>query len=89
MLTRKAMEQAISIGGSIAYKGRIIARVADLPTAAELAQGDPVAEAQAAQDVQQQIAALQAQLDALQAERTDGSDAKLSSDQPPIITPKK
>jgi DNA uptake protein ComE-like DNA-binding protein len=66
MLTRTEMEKAIAEGGSVLVKGAIIARVEDLPTAAEIAQGDPAKEAAARQDLEAKVADLQSQLALLQ-----------------------
>lgn len=62
MLTRFEMETVIRGGGSVSHNGRIITRVEDLPSAASLAVGDPIAEATAREDLQRQIEALSAQL---------------------------
>jgi hypothetical protein len=64
-LTREEMEAVIRSGGGVKVGGRVRTRIEDLPTAAELAQGDPAKEAAAAEDLQAQIAALQAQVDQL------------------------
>ena len=61
MITREAMERTIASGGSVLYHGVVISRVADLPSVAALAQGDPAKE-------QVAIAALTAQMQALQAD---------------------
>jgi hypothetical protein len=66
MLSREQMEAVIRSGGSVLHQGRIISRIEALPSAAELAKGDPDKEAQAAQSLQQQIDQLQAQLAELQ-----------------------
>lgn len=57
--TRADLEQVIIQGGSVRYKGRIIKRVQDLPSDAELAGGDPQREATALADIDAQIARLQ------------------------------
>ena len=61
-LTRAEMEAVIKSGGSVLYQGRTLSRPEHLPSAAELAQGDPAKEAEASADLQAQIADLQAQL---------------------------
>jgi hypothetical protein len=60
-MTRKQMEAAITGGGSVLHQGRIISRVADLPTEAALAQTD-AEKADASTALRAQIAALQAQV---------------------------
>lgn len=61
VLTRSEMEQTIIQRGSVLYRGRIISRIQDLPSDADLAAGDPAQEAAAAAALDAQIAALQAQ----------------------------
>lgn len=68
-LSLDAMRRAIRDGGSVLYGGRIITAEAQLPTPAELAVGDPAAEAAAADALAAQIADLQAQFADLQARR--------------------
>lgn len=68
MLNREEMEKVIRSGGSVLYQGSIISRIEALPSAAELAKGDPDKEAQAANDLQVQINQLQTQLAQLQGE---------------------
>jgi len=65
-LTRDEMEAVIKGGGSVLYQGRTLSSVAQLPSVAELAQGDPDKEAAATADLQAQIAQLQQQLATLQ-----------------------
>lgn len=60
-LTRGEMERVIQEGGSVLHNGQVIAQIDHLPSAAELAQGDPVAEARTASELDEQIAKLQAQ----------------------------
>lgn len=74
-LSRNDMEQAIIQKGSVLYQGRIISRIQDLPTDADLAKGNPDMEAAAAAALDVQIAALTAQR------------ARLSLGQPPQISP--
>lgn len=62
MLSRSEMEAIIAGGGSVLHGGRIITRVADLPSELDLAAGDPEREAAAAAELEQRIAALEAQL---------------------------
>lgn len=69
-LTRAQMEQVIRDGGSVLHSGQVITKIANLPTEAALAAGDPAAEAAAAASLQAQMAALQAQLDVLKATPT-------------------
>ena len=61
MITREAMERIVAKGGSVLYHGVVISSIADLPSVAALAQGDPAKEAVA-------IVALTAQMQALQAD---------------------
>lgn len=61
-LTRDEMEAVIKGGGSVLWQGHTLSRIQDLPSAADLAAGDPAKEAQATADLQAQITALQAQL---------------------------
>ena len=61
MITRETMERTIASGGSVLYHGVVISSIADLPSVAALAQGDPAKE-------QVAIAALTAQVQALQAD---------------------
>ena len=75
-LTRDEMEAVIKQGGSVLHKGRTISRVQDLPSLADLAQGDPVAEVQVLATLQQQMADLQAQIATLQPTPADDGDPK-------------
>lgn len=77
-LTRAEMEQVILNGGSVLHGGVLISRVEKLPSAAELAKGDPEAESAASNALQQQIADLQAQVDRLNAPAK--ASAKAESD---------
>lgn len=75
------MKRVLANGGSVWHGNRLIVTEADLPTAAELAKGDPVAEATTKQDLQAQIAALQAQYESLsQPAALKGGKAKDSGD---------
>lgn len=65
MLTRRQMEEVIRGGGSVLHGGRLCTRIEQLPTDADLAKGNPAQEALAAQALEAQIAALQAQHDRL------------------------
>lgn len=60
-LTREEMEAVIARRGSVMYKGRIIRTVQGLPSRAELAVGDPAAEAKTRDDLDAQIAELERQ----------------------------
>jgi hypothetical protein len=65
-LTRAQMEQAIQAGGSVLWRGQILTHVAQLPSEADLAAGDPALEAAASAALDAQILALtreKAQLD--------------------------
>jgi hypothetical protein len=73
------MVAIIAAGGSVLYKGRVLSRVQDLPTAAALAKGDAVREKATADALDAQIAALQAQrstLGSVGASGTGGASAK-------------
>lgn len=64
-ISRAEMQAAIAAGGVVLHNGRIYNDPLDLPTEAELAKGDPAREKKAQDDIQAQIAALQAQIDGL------------------------
>lgn len=93
ILTRNEMERVIAHGGSVLHGGRLITRVEDLPTDADLATGDPNRETQIANSLQQQIDRLQAQLERLQAPKNKAappvSDPKSPPANPPVSDPKK
>jgi hypothetical protein len=74
-LSRDQMEAVIANGGSILYGGRLITRVEHLPSEADLAAGNPDAEAKAAERLQQQMDALQKQMARLQ-EQQQATPAK-------------
>lgn len=57
-LTHAQMEQAIQAGGSVLWRGQILTHVAQLPSEAELAAGDPALEAAASSALDAQILAL-------------------------------
>lgn len=65
-LSRSEMEAVISGGGSVLHGGRIITRVQDLPSEAELAQGNPDATQAAQARLEAEVARLQEQLARLQ-----------------------
>ena len=67
-LTRGEMEQVIRSGGSVLYGGRILTKVEHLPAAEQLAGDDPARLADAAAELDAQIAALQARRAALGSE---------------------
>jgi len=73
------MEQVIGAGGSVLHGGRLYTRVADLPTDAQLAAGDPERELAAADAMQAQIATLQAQYEQLQAVQQASGTGRASS----------
>lgn len=81
MLSRQEMERVIQQGGAVLYRGRSIARVQDLPSEAELAQGDPQAELQAAANLQTQMAELQRQLAQLQPAAPSGEGGDETGDE--------
>jgi uncharacterized protein YlxW (UPF0749 family) len=66
-LTRNEMEAIIKSGGGVLLNGTIHTSIATLPSKAELAAGDPVAEQEAQSELRAQIADLQKQLEAAQA----------------------
>jgi hypothetical protein len=66
MRTREELEAAINEGGSVLVGGKIITRLEDLPSEADLAKGDEVKEAAARKGLEDQVKALQAELAKLQ-----------------------
>jgi len=66
-LSRADMEQIIREGGSVRHKGKVITRVQDLPTEADLSEGSPDRMAAALADIDAKIAELEAQKLRLQA----------------------
>lgn len=86
MLSRKEMVAIIQSGRSVFHNGRIITTEAELPNAAELAQGDPAAEANTAADLRAQMAEMQRQLDMLEA-RQEARGAQQASSGQPASTP--
>lgn len=81
-LTRDEMIAVIQGGGSVLYQGRTISSLAHLPSAAELAQGDPAKEAEATAELQAQIAQLQQQLATLQPSAPAKPSKKKASSDP-------
>ena len=82
VLSNNEMAQAIQRGGSVIFNGRHINRIEDLPNDAQIAavMGDPAREAAAVAALQQQVAAMQAQLDeaqAAQARRAAGGQSSI------------
>jgi hypothetical protein len=69
VLTRAEMEAAIKAGGSVLHRGAIYHQIGQLPSEAELAEGDPEQEAAVAAALDAQIAALQTQRDRLHLSR--------------------
>jgi len=63
------MEEAIKAGGSVLHKGAIYHQLGQLPSEAELAEGDPEQEAVVASALDAQITALQRQRDRLHLSR--------------------
>jgi cell division protein FtsB len=74
-LSRDQMEAVIANGGSILYGGRLITRVEHLPSEADLAAGDPTAEAKAAEKLERQMAQLQEQMKKLQEQQATPAKA--------------
>lgn len=60
-LTRKGMEAVIAEGGSVIHGGRTISNVDDLPSEAEVAEGDEAATLDALANLDRQQAAIDAQ----------------------------
>lgn len=60
-LSRAEMETAIRDGGSVLYGGQTLWQIGQLPSEADLAEGDPLAEAAVASALDVQIAHLTAQ----------------------------
>jgi hypothetical protein len=67
MVDRKVLEQAIREGGSVLIEGRIITRLEDLPSNMELAKGDEDRQAAILAQMEADLQAKQAELDALKA----------------------
>ena len=59
--TRAQMEEIIKSGMSVNYRGSIISSLADLPSEADLALGNPEMEIVTLESLDQQIARLQAE----------------------------
>lgn len=79
-LTRAGMEAVLKEGGSVQLSdGRTVTKTEELPTAAELAKGDPKAEREVEGELKAQMKALQAQLDELKAKPPVGT--------PPVVPP--
>lgn len=68
-LTRAGMEHAIRAGGSVIHDGRVVSRIEDLPTEAQLAKGNTAAEDAALNNINRQRAELDAQEAQLKAGR--------------------
>lgn len=78
-MTRDEMLAVLREGGAVCYGGTVINHPGNLPTEAELAvkTGDPVAVAEADNNLKQQLAALQAQLALLESAK-EKEPAKVS-----------
>lgn len=87
VLTRNEMEQVIVVGGSVLFQGRLIGRVQDLPTDADLAKGNPEQEAHAAAALDAQIAALQTQRARLVGGQSPQIGAPATGTPAPVTTP--
>lgn len=57
-LTRQGMEKAIRSGGSVLHDGKSIVRIEDLPSEAEISQGDETAENAARAGIEERQAVL-------------------------------
>lgn len=92
-LTRGQMEEILARGEGVIHNGVVITRPEFLPTAAELADGDPEAEAAVASDLQAKIDQLQADLARLTAEKGTGkgtgkgNKGATTGGTPPPLTP--
>ena len=79
-LTRGQMEEILARGEGVIHNGVVITRPEFLPTAADLADGDPEAEAAVASDLQAKIDQLQADLARLTAEKGTGKGTGKGTD---------
>ncbi len=84
-LTHEQMIATVRRGEGVMHNGRVITKEAELPTPAELAQGDPAAEANTLAALQQQMTDLQAQMALLQ----PGGQASAEQPATPPVTPPK
>ena len=82
-LTRDQMEAEIASGRSILHNGAIITRVENLPSAARLANGDPLAEQIAAADLDRRISALEAERESLRRQSVPAKAISVSNDPAP------
>lgn len=74
MLTREQMARVITEDkGSVVYNGRIIRRISEIPSEAELAVGNPVEEKKAESNILAEMDRLKAELELL---KKDADDAK-------------
>lgn len=85
-LTRDEMRKVIQEGGSVLWQGHTLTRLEQLPSEAQLAQGDPEKEHAATESLQTQIAQLQAQLAQLQPP-AEPTPAKASKKKPAPADP--
>lgn len=60
-LTRAGMETVVKSGQSVGWRGKVISNVEELPTAAELTEGDPAAAAAELAIIRQRVESLKAQ----------------------------
>jgi hypothetical protein len=74
MVNRAILEQAFAEGGSVLIKGEIITRPEDLPSDLELAEGDSGRQAAILAQMEAELAAKQAELDAFKAQRQTGTE---------------
>ena len=86
MLTRAEMEQVIKDGGSVMYGGRVLNRAEHLPSEAELAQGNPAAEAAAESNLMAEADRISQQLQLLQSRQAP--PAKQGETAPPAEQPR-
>jgi hypothetical protein len=90
MLTRKQMLTVINGGETIVFKGQSYGRhnINELPSEADLAKGDAEKEAAAAENIKAQLAALQADLDKLEANKAKTAEPVKTEDDSKKETPK-
>lgn len=87
-MNRSQMLDILAAGGSVAWRDSIIAHPDQVPSVAELARGNPVAETVALNELQAQIARLQAQVESLSpVVPLVGGDGSPEGDQKPPTKP--
>ena len=77
MLTHAEMEAVVRNGGSVLFRGRVCASLAELPSLAELGEADPTQHAASLQDLEAARKDLDAQITRLRkSERAEGGGKK-------------